>query len=222
MPQTEQPFTSIDFESSDVQSGQIKPDAAYADLVRGVEVGDEAAIAELYALIQRGCKWYLVRNLGTEDAEDRLHDAFLDLVRAIQAGAVRDSSCLLGFARTIVRRKIAAVIDTRVTDRQRMVTEDEFAYDQLADQSSDPERQLYENEKLAVLRKALAELAPRDREILERFYVHEQTEAQICQVMGLTACQYRNLKSRAKARLTESAERNACRKSAPKALAHCA
>jgi RNA polymerase sigma factor (sigma-70 family) len=227
MPQTQQQLVSTDHvdtdqQSSDVQSGPTKPDAAYADLVRGVEAGDETAISELYALLERGFRWYLMSHVGKEDAEDRLHDAFLDLVRAIQAGAVRDSNCLFAFARTIIRRKIATIINARVIDRQRVVTQDALGYEQVADQHGDPEKQAYDTEKVAVMRRALGELAPRDREILERFYVHEQAETQICREMGLTACQYRNLKSRAKTRLADLAERGLRRRRLPKAMSHVA
>jgi len=46
----------------------------------------------------------------------------------------------------------------------------------------------------------LKEISDRDREVLMRFYVHEQSYETICQEMGLTYNQFRLLKSRAKAR----------------------
>jgi RNA polymerase sigma-70 factor, ECF subfamily len=50
-------------------------------------------------------------------------------------------------------------------------------------------------------------MAPRCREILERFYLREQRREQICREMSLTETQFRLLKSRAKARLGDRGQR---------------
>jgi RNA polymerase sigma-70 factor, ECF subfamily len=49
----------------------------------------------------------------------------------------------------------------------------------------------------------LASLSQRGRDILERFYLKEQTQEQICQEMSLSETQFRLLKARAKARFGE-------------------
>jgi RNA polymerase sigma-70 factor (ECF subfamily) len=46
-------------------------------------------------------------------------------------------------------------------------------------------------------------LPARDKEILTRFYLREQSQEQICAEMSLTETQFRLLKSRAKARFGE-------------------
>src|ERR1700722_13920196 len=46
----------------------------------------------------------------------------------------------------------------------------------------------------------LATLSEKEREVLTRFYVHEQSADHICKEMGLSADEFRLLKSRAKAR----------------------
>jgi DNA-directed RNA polymerase specialized sigma24 family protein len=53
----------------------------------------------------------------------------------------------------------------------------------------------------------LRSISPRDREILTRFYLYEQTQEQICREMDLTETQFRLLKSRAKARFAELGRR---------------
>jgi RNA polymerase sigma factor (sigma-70 family) len=207
MPQKQQDIASTISLPSEASSEATSIGPDYVDIVRGVEAGEEAAISRLYAILQRSCRWYLTSQLGPDDAEDRLHDTFLALLRAIQAGELRDPRCLPGFARIIVRRQVAAVIQARVTDRQRMIADDGPTPHQVADANTpDPENQLYRTEQVAIMRRTLGELAPRDREILERFYLHEQTQEQICEEMNLTACQFRNLKSRAKARFAELVE----------------
>jgi DNA-directed RNA polymerase specialized sigma24 family protein len=55
--------------------------------------------------------------------------------------------------------------------------------------------------------KVLRGLSARDREVLTRFYLHEQSQEQICREMNLTGTQFRLMKSRAKARFGELGRR---------------
>jgi DNA-directed RNA polymerase specialized sigma subunit len=59
--------------------------------------------------------------------------------------------------------------------------------------------------------KVLRGISRRDREILTRFYLYEQTQEQICDEMNLTETQFRLLKSRAKARFGELGRRRLTR-----------
>jgi putative toxin-antitoxin system antitoxin component (TIGR02293 family) len=68
------------------------------------------------------------------------------------------------------------------------------------------------DERRGLIETALAGLAGRDREILTRFFLHEETPEQICTEMGLTDTQFRLLKSRAKARFGELGRKTATRK----------
>ena len=58
-------------------------------------------------------------------------------------------------------------------------------------------------QRTELIEKVLSELADRDWEVLTRFYLHEQSQEQICAEMGLTETQFRLLKSRAQARFGE-------------------
>jgi DNA-directed RNA polymerase specialized sigma24 family protein len=62
-------------------------------------------------------------------------------------------------------------------------------------------------EKLDVMTRTLRAMSSRDREILTRFYLQEQSQEQICAEMHLTDTQFRLLKSRAKARFGEMGRR---------------
>jgi DNA-directed RNA polymerase specialized sigma24 family protein len=64
---------------------------------------------------------------------------------------------------------------------------------------------------------ALQILSPRQREILTRFHLHEQTAEQIRREMGLTETQFRLAKSRAKAQFGAISKKLA-RKHAGRAL----
>jgi DNA-directed RNA polymerase specialized sigma24 family protein len=65
---------------------------------------------------------------------------------------------------------------------------------------STPEQAAIFREREDLIKKVLSELSDRDREILTRFYLKEQSESKICLEMVLTETQFRLLKSRAKAR----------------------
>lgn len=58
-------------------------------------------------------------------------------------------------------------------------------------------------QKIELMTSVLRELSEKDREILTRFYLHEQTQEQICDDMELSDTQFRLLKSRAKNRFGE-------------------
>jgi len=54
-------------------------------------------------------------------------------------------------------------------------------------------------------------MSARDREVLTRFYLREESPERIREEMGLTETQFNLLKSRAKARLTELVQRKLAR-----------
>jgi RNA polymerase sigma-70 factor (ECF subfamily) len=58
-------------------------------------------------------------------------------------------------------------------------------------------------QKAELMKSALEALSQRDRDILVRFYLQEQSQEQICREMSLTETQFRLLKSRAKAKFGE-------------------
>jgi RNA polymerase sigma-70 factor (ECF subfamily) len=107
----------------------------------------------------------------------------------------------MGFVRTVVRRQVAAHIEKMVHVR-RDHTELESSM-RVPDPRRNPEESLVFRQRAELIRRVLHELSERDREILTRFYLHEQSQEQICSEMGLTETQFRLLKSRAKTRFGE-------------------
>ncbi|BDC49236.1 hypothetical protein F183_A15520 [Bryobacterales bacterium F-183] len=173
----------------------------WTQLVGRVQAGEPAAMEELYAMFSNGVRFYLARQLGRDDIDDRLHDAFLVVVDAIRAGDLRDPRRLMGFIRTVVKRMVASSIDRQVQERRGRVDDERTA--QVTDQGETPEGAMLFQQQTAIVREVLAELTDRDREILTRFYVEEQSAQQICEEMSLTMTQFRLLKSRAKNRFGE-------------------
>jgi len=161
-------------------------------------------------LFSQGIRFYLWRHLGPQDLDDRVHDAFLAVTQSIQAGELREPERLMGFVRTVVRRQVATQIDNAVHARRNRFSHDVLAV--LHDRQNGPEEAAIRKEYQELAMRILRSIPARDREVLIRFYLQEQTAAEICRDMDLTETQFRLIKSRAKARFGELGKaRLACR-----------
>lgn len=180
-------------------------------LVERIQRNDQSAMEELYRVFSKGIRFYLCRQLGPQDLDDRVHDCFLIVIQAIRKGDLREPERLMGFVRTIVRRQIAGHIEVAVQVRRQQVDIETSVA--IADRRLDPEKIVIGRQEEQLAADALKGISSRDRDILTRFYLHEQTQEQICEEMVLTETQFRLLKSRAKARFGEVGKRKLARKS---------
>jgi RNA polymerase sigma-70 factor (ECF subfamily) len=171
------------------------------DLVQRVQMGDPGGMLDLYEYLLIGLRPYLARQLRPQDFRDKIHNIFVDVVLALQQGQLRDPERLMGFARTIARRKVSCYIDAAAADRRNHVEIGSlFA---LASPAATPEQEMLTREQRELVRLTLSRLSDREAEILSRFYLQEQTEIQIRSEMDLTHTQYRLLKWRSKARFEQ-------------------
>ena len=175
--------------------------AAWVELVDRIRAGETDGMADLYGLFSKGIRFYLCRQLGPQELDDKVHDTFVVVVQAIRRGDLREPERLMGFVRTIVRRQVAAHIDKVVQSRRDQMDLD--ATSSIPDPHGNPEEAAMFRQKSELIRCVLDELPARDGEILTRFYLREQNQDQICSEMGLSETQFRLLKSRAKARFGE-------------------
>ena len=185
----------------DERSGRVD----WPELVTRIRRGDDSGMEDLYSLFARGIRFYLCRQLGLQELDDKVHDTFLIVVQAIRRGDLREPERLMGFVRTVVRRQVAAHIDQVVHSRR-----DELHLDvgvRVVDGRRNPEQNMAFQQKVDFMEEILDQLSERDREILRRFYLQEETQEEICGEMGLTETQFRLLKSRAKARFGETGKK---------------
>lgn len=174
-------------------------------LVERIRANDHAGMEELYALFGRGVRFYLCRQLGPQELDDRVHDLFLTIVQTIRRGELREPERLMGFIRTVVRRQVAACIDSTVQTRKDQAGLEAGA--SVCDARSNPEQDAIERQRADIMEKVLKSISARDREVLTRFYLHGHTAERICAEMNLTENQFRLLKSRAKARFAQMGRR---------------
>jgi RNA polymerase sigma-70 factor (ECF subfamily) len=177
------------------------PAIDWALLVAQIKAGDDSGMEQLYKLFSRGIRYYLCRQLGPQELEDKVHDTFLIVVNAIKRGDLREPERLMGFVRTVVRRQVAAYIENAVHTRREQADLESGVT--VADKTQNPEQEAIGRQKAELMRSALEALSQRDRDILVRFYLKEQSQEQICREMDLSETQFRLLKSRAKAKFGE-------------------
>jgi RNA polymerase sigma-70 factor (ECF subfamily) len=170
-------------------------------LVDRIHSGETDGMEELYQLFSKGIRFYLCRQLGPQEFDDKVHDTFVLVVQAIRRGELREPQRLMGFVRTIVRRQVAAHIDRVVHIRRDHMDLESSA--RVADPNGNPEETAMFRQRKELIHRVLGEMVERDREILTRFYLQEEGQDQICTEMALTETQFRLLKSRAKARFGE-------------------
>ena len=190
---------------TELESGQQPDQPSWSQLVERIRLGDPQGLEELYTLFSKGVRFFLWRQLGQQDLDDKVHDVFLIITQSIQRGELRDPERLMGYVRTVIRRQVAGHIEVAVHARRNQFPLDPAI--SLSDHQPDPERQVIEKENQEVAMRVLGGLAKRDREVLTRFYLQDQTAEVICRDLGLTDTQFRLIKSRAKARFGELGKR---------------
>lgn len=189
--------------STEVKTPSDPPAATqpWASMVQRIQTGDPSGMEELYGVFTSGIRFYLCRQLGPQDLDDKVHDAFLIIAQSIRRGDLREPERLMGYVRTVIRRQVAGYIGAAVESRRNLVNPDHGAV--LRDREPDPERRAIEGQNVELAMRVLNTLPRRDREVLVRFYLQEQSPRQICRDLGLTQTQFRLTKSRAKARFTD-------------------
>jgi RNA polymerase sigma factor (sigma-70 family) len=199
---TRETSTWSQLDSSDLNRPDVERDTEggsnWIGLVERLRAGEETAIVELYEVFCRRIRFHLARQIGRNDLDDVLHDAFLLVVQLIQDGTLRDPVRLMGFARTVLQRTVAGHFERLNISP---IQGDATAAERIADIREGPEVGLLQREQTGIMRAALGEMSERDRDILERFYMKRQQPELICLEMCLTKTQFRLIKNRAKSRL---------------------
>lgn len=176
----------------------------WASLVKRIQTDDPTGMEDLYRVFSHGIRFYLCRQLGVQDLDDKVHDVFLIVAESIKRGDVREPERLMGYVRTVLRRQVASHIEGIVNSRNNHADLDIGL--PLSDHRPDPERSAIQNQNMDVAMRVLHSLKKRDREVLIRFYLKEQAPEDICRDLDLTATQFRLIKSRAKTRFVDLAK----------------
>ena len=78
----------------------------WTELVEKIQQDNQSALEELYRIFSRGMRYYLCRQLGPQDLDDRVHDSFLIVVQAFAADLQLDLRSRLGLVgQDLLRRR---------------------------------------------------------------------------------------------------------------------
>jgi RNA polymerase sigma-70 factor (ECF subfamily) len=178
-------------------SEEILP--SFSKIVENVQSGKAEGLEQLYRVF-RILSASLRRRAGHEDFEDRLHDTFIVVVEAIREGKLREPGALPSYIHGVARLSVCAKIGVKVR-HERLSSALRYWVSTQSCMNS-PEDAFEQCERSQIVEGLLGAMSGREREILTRFYIREQTKEQICDEMHLTETQFRLAKSRAKQRLS--------------------
>jgi len=188
-------------ELSQPLASELPAGDSWAELAARIRDGDRAGMEELYRIFSKRVRFFLYHQLGPRDLDDKVHDVFVIVAQAIRNGDLREPERLMGYVRTVVRHQVAAHIADAVLARRGSSGPESIL--SLSDHHPNPESGAIKRQNRELAMRILDSIGERDREILIRFYLKEQTPEEICQAMQLTETQFRLIKSRAKARFGE-------------------
>jgi RNA polymerase sigma-70 factor (ECF subfamily) len=171
-------------------------------LVERIRSGKTDGLEELQLLFSRGIRFYLRRQLGPRQLDANVRDALDAVVQGIRRGELPTPAELNGYVQTILRRLVAARID-RVPNARRDQMDLESTT-RIADWANNAPATVMLRQRAEQVEWLLDELPARDREILTRFYLREQTEDQICSEMAVSGTQFRLVKASTKTTIEES------------------
>ena len=189
--------------------GQDGPD--WRAVVEQIRAGEPPGEEDLYRNLATGARLFLQRRLGTQDVDDLVHDLFVIVVETIRRGDLREPERLMGFVRTVLHRQMSLGISRMIHKRETSINLESAAGITAAEPT--PEQQAAAQQNAAIMKRVLRKMNARDREVLTRFYLREESPERIRLEMGLTETQFNLFKSRAKARLTELVQRKLARNS---------
>lgn len=186
-----------------------QPGPDWKAVVQQIRAGEPRGAEDLYRNLATGARLFLQRRLGTSDVEDLVHDLFVIVVETIRRGDLREPERLMGFVRTVLHRQMSIGISRLIHAREASINLQSAPH--LIATEPTPEQRATAHQNAIIMKQVLKKMSTRNREILTRFYLREESPERICMELGLTETQFNLLKSRAKARLTELVQRKLAR-----------
>lgn len=175
-----------------------------AELAQRIIAGDTAAEAELVARYQTPVRLIIYKRTGNPQlARDICQEALVTALQKLRAGEVRSPESLGAF----IRQTAVNLSIQHFRKEKRYVSADEVVIDLQAHHRDRQEQQIDIPKIRQVLDGVLEGLSmPRDREILRRYYLHEEDKGDICDALALSPTHFDKVLFRAKQRMRELIE----------------
>ena len=148
-------------------------------LLKSIAAGEKAAMHVLYARPNVRVYRFILRIVSdTSVAEDLVSQVFLDVWRT--AGQFEGRSQVSTWMLAIARFKALTALRNR---RHEDIEQEEVL--QIADTGDTPESAMDRSQTASTLRKAIAQLSPAHREIIDLVYYHEKSVEEVGQIIGI-------------------------------------
>jgi RNA polymerase sigma-70 factor (ECF subfamily) len=148
-------------------------------LIGRIAAGDKLAMQVLFARHHVRVYRFVLRLVRNQTlAEDLISEVFLDVWR--QAGKFEARSTVSTWLLAIARFKALSQLRKRSEEEL-----DEEAAAAIEDPGDDPEVAAQKKDKSEVLRKAIAQLSPEHREIIDLVYYHEKSIEEVAEIVGI-------------------------------------
>jgi DNA-directed RNA polymerase specialized sigma24 family protein len=183
-------------------SSAIAKEEIYAEIVSLIQNKDPRGAELLYETFHKGMRYVGARHCP-EFFDDVIQDTLVTVLTQVANGALRVPEALPGYINMILKR---TAWNKNVESRKSGGVGSDI-YKVVINTNSDPSRNPEESvifaERVGIMKTNLLTMRPIDRELLTRFYLENQSPAQICREMNLTTTQFRLRKTRAKELLHE-------------------
>ena len=191
---------------SSAEAGAELDNAAIVDaIVRGRMVQHD-----LYTRFKRPLmNIFLQRRIDRDVAQDLLQRTFLQAIKKIRAEGLEDPANLGGYLyRTALN---LATTYWREESTRRQDTTDTDSLCAISDEALTLEERVDHDILARAVRALIEQLSvPRDKEVIYRFYLHEEQKGSICSSLGLSALQFNQVLWRARQRLGEIIRKHGC------------
>lgn len=188
-----------------------------SDLIRHAVAGDRASLSQLLLLHYEELKRHIAQQLSNDRQgllldDDVLQETFVRAARAIADFEPRRNGSLCAWLKTIAGNLIKDAHKRRRRERRspcspgRDGSPDSSAVpfiDRLAGDTTSPSRRARRSESLVHLRAALDGLSPEQREVVQRYYLQDQSFDQIAAALDRTRDAVRGICYRARRQLHE-------------------
>lgn len=205
------PFVLAAQMGREVSDAAEAPDDTAAGLVRRIQAGDPAAESELVARFGRGLL-LMLRRLAQNSAlaDDLYQETFALVLGKIRHGEVREPERLAGFLRSTARNLFIA--DRRKEARYQAFDDGEEEglppASALAGRDPVPLERVLADEEARQVQRLLAELRfERDRQLLLRFYLSDDSKEEICTDLEIEPERFHKVLFHARERMRELWER---------------
>jgi RNA polymerase sigma-70 factor (ECF subfamily) len=167
-------------------------------------------IEQLHQVFYASLLSFYSRRGYAQDASDLAMNTLMGTARSIRRVEIKDPNRLPAYVRSVAIRCLATAIEASMRSRSRECE----VTPNLASTAHTPEELAIQDEQTKLVSSVMRSIPCREREVLTRFYVDGQSKEEICEQLQLTDDQFRNMKSRAKIRVTSMVRSATARSSA--------